>query len=78
MVAVGCLAILLAASLFVMDRKDRRAHEERQANRLERANLLQRIQAPREAVIAHQIPKDAPTPEAVDLNSDDAYWEARA
>jgi hypothetical protein len=75
--SVVVLGILLAGFLIVLDRRDARAHEERQANRLERAGLLQRIQAPEQAVIDHTVGEDPEVLEAVDLNDDKSYWEAR-
>jgi hypothetical protein len=70
---IAALVVTVAAFVILLDRKDRRAHEERQADRLERAGLLQRIQAPELAVVEHQVAgvTDAPQPPG----TDDEYWQ---
>jgi len=44
------LAVALVGFLAVLDRRDKRHHEEHQAHRLEIAGLVQRLQAPELAV----------------------------
>ena len=47
------LIIVNLGFLWLLDRRDKRAFEDHQADRLERAGLLQRVQAPELAVTAH-------------------------
>ena len=47
---VGLLAFVVVGFLVVLDRRDKRAHEERQAHRLEVVGLVRRVQAPEVAV----------------------------
>jgi hypothetical protein len=42
--------------------------------RLERASLLQRIQAPERAIVAHEIPDTAVNPPAVNGFDDEDHW----
>ena len=55
---IAALITVILALLWIMDRKDTRAQEERKTWQLERANLLQRIQAP-EVVIQRQAVEQA-------------------
>jgi hypothetical protein len=56
--------------------EERHHREEQAAWRLERASLLQRIQAPQVAVYQHDVPEDAENPRAVIPDSDEDYWDA--
>jgi hypothetical protein len=69
---IAGLFVTVAAFVILLDRKDKRAHEERQADRLERAALLQRIQAPELAVVRHDVDQvsEAPQPPT----DDEGYW----
>ena len=53
-------------------------HEERRSTQLERANLLQRIQAPEIAVVDHSNEGQPIDPEAVSLDDDADYWHHKA
>lgn len=50
---VGALVLVVVSLVVLADRKDARCHQEREADRAERAVLLQRIQAPEAAVYEH-------------------------
>lgn len=63
------------AALIAFLLHDRRV--ERRENATERAELLQRIQAPELAVIAHQVGDAPPGPEALDPNDDEAWHASR-
>lgn len=76
MVALGLLALTIAGFLVVLDRRDKRQHEDRQAQRLEIAGLLQRIQAPQLAVAQHQA-QDARDLPAVNPFDHVDYWDAQ-
>lgn len=70
---VASLIVTVAMFAWLMDRKDQRLVAEHAAHRREVSDLLQRIQAPERAVMAHD--DDMPTPAAaLDLENDDAYW----
>lgn len=60
---IVALVAINIAYLIVGDRKDKRVHDDRERERAERADLLQRIQAPQAAVIAHH---QATVPAAAD------------
>lgn len=49
--------------LIAGDRKDKRVHDDREREYSERADLLQRIQAPQAAVIAHHAAAVPPAPD---------------
>lgn len=70
---IAALVLTVVGFLVLLDRKDKRAVAERDRERRERADLLQRIQAPEAAVIQHQIEQvtEVPQPPA----TDDSYWE---
>jgi hypothetical protein len=70
---LACLTLTVAGFIWLLDRKDKRAHLERDRHREETQVLLQRIQAPDVAVVAHDVDRTvgAPQPPV----SDDAYWE---
>lgn len=64
------LAQSLLIVLLIFDRGS-----ERRENAKERAELLQRIQAPEAAVVAHDVKgRDVP---AVGVDDDDAYWASK-
>jgi Na+-transporting NADH:ubiquinone oxidoreductase subunit NqrC len=71
---IACVVLVAAGFIWLMDRKDRRAHEERQADRLERANLMQRIQAPERAVVQHEIAAQA-VEHVQPPQSDEEFWK---
>lgn len=76
--AIAAIAVI-CGFLLVLDRRDARAQLERAADREERQALLQRIQAPSEAVFEHatrEAPPVALAPPAFD--DDEEYWQARS
>jgi hypothetical protein len=73
LILVAVIAALLAERAWAA----RGVREEQAAWRLERASLLQRIQAPDRAVVAHEIPAEAVSPPAVDAFDDEDYWDAQ-
>ena len=70
--AVICALQLAVIAGLMVDR----ARERREVAR-ERADLLQRIQAPAHAVTAHHNAEPVVSPPAVVPDSDDDYWESR-
>ena len=72
------LGVALVALIVLLDRLSRRMHEERRSWQLERANLLQRIQAPEIAVVDHSNEGQPIDPEAVSLDDDADYWHHKA
>lgn len=86
MPALLLLAALIAvniAYLALLDRNDRRERAERAAAAeradAERQVLLQRIQAPEQAVYEHATSKPAAThvPPAAGFDDDESFWQAR-
>lgn len=71
------LAGVIAALLLERYMTVRANREDQAAWRLERASLLQRIQAPELAVIEHQTAGVAQNPAAVSMHSDDDFWKAQ-
>jgi hypothetical protein len=69
------LAGVIAALLVERWASARTSREEQAAWRLERASLLQRIQAPERAVVAHEVPAEAVNPPAVNGFDDQDYWD---
>jgi hypothetical protein len=69
---VEWLAVVALAGLVVWLERSHRL--EGDAWRLERASLLQRIQAPERAIIAHEIPDTAVNPAAVNSFDDEDHW----
>jgi hypothetical protein len=65
--------ILILAGLIVWLERSHRL--EGAAWRLERASLLQRIQAPERAIVAHEIPDMAVNPPAVNSFDDADHWD---
>jgi hypothetical protein len=77
--AVICAIALVGAGLVIAALLDERGRAER-AWREERAELVQRIQAPQMAVVAHHnAGAEAATPPAVDVTEegDGDFWEAK-
>lgn len=74
----AALILTIAGFLVLLDRKDGRAKLERDADRAERADLLQRIQAPQLAVIDHaqRDAEDDPMPVTDDEGLTDEEREA--
>jgi hypothetical protein len=60
----AALILTIAGFLVLLDRKDARGKQERDADRKERQTLLQRIQAPEAAVVDHsmRLVPDDPNP----------------
>jgi hypothetical protein len=52
-IELALLGLTITGFLVLLDRRDKRAHEDRQAHRLEVAGLCQRIQAPQVAAMDH-------------------------
>jgi hypothetical protein len=74
---VEFVLVAVIAALLVERAVERRTQRVEQAAwRLERASLLQRIQAPQVAVYQHDVPEDAENPRAVIPDSDEDYWDA--
>jgi hypothetical protein len=71
---IAALIATVAAFAWLLDRKDARAHTEREAHRAETADLLQRIQAPEVAVVQHQIAQSVEAPQPSSPEDDEAYW----
>jgi hypothetical protein len=71
---VALIAVLIGRVERFVERRQWR--EEQAAWRLERASLLQRIQAPDRAVVAHEIPAEAVSPPAVSMFDDEDHWAA--
>jgi hypothetical protein len=69
---VICLALVVLNAWQVYDRRT-----ERHEVRAERAGLLQRIQAPAAAVIAHQLMDAPPDPRAPSFDDDAEFWESK-
>ena len=69
------LGAALLALIVLLDRMDKRLREERKSWQLERANLLQRIQAPEIAVVDHSNEGQPLDPQAVSIDDDADYWE---
>ena len=77
MTALITLTAVAIVCLVLVELQNRRFQQERQEWVRERAELLQRIQAPDQAVIAHQARHDAiTTPPAVRFDDDADYWQA--
>jgi hypothetical protein len=70
------LVLIAGAFLVVLDRRDKRGFDERQAEREVMDRLLQRIQAP-EIAVAQAAAVGAVDMPAVNPELDDDYWEAR-
>jgi hypothetical protein len=68
--------LIVAANLWVIDRRDRRGFEERQEERKVMDRLLQRIQAP-EIAVAQAAAVGAVDQPAVNPELDADYWEAQ-
>lgn len=79
MILAACfLGAALLAMVVLLYKLQRLVHEERRSWQLERANLLQRIQAPSVAVVDHSLEGQPPDPEAVSLDDDADYWQHKA
>jgi len=72
----GALIVTITGFLLLIDRKDRRAHAEREQQRQETQRLLQRIQAPELAVVQHDIQQATPAPQPPVVDDDDGFWRA--
>jgi hypothetical protein len=70
------LVLCIVAQRALRFLEERHHREEQAAWRLERASLLQRIQAPQVAVYQHDVPEEAENPRAVSPDSDRDYWDA--
>ena len=68
-------AVLVLAGVLVWQMREHRI--EQAAWRLERASLLQRIQAPEVAVVAHDVGEAGAQPPAVNAFDDEDYWGAQ-
>jgi hypothetical protein len=69
---IAALVVTVAAFVVLLDRKDKRAHAEREAQRAETQVLLQRIQAPELAVVEHQVQQAVEAPQPP--QTDDEFW----
>lgn len=80
---IAALVAVNIAYLVLLDRNDHRARLERSAREgaadAERQVLLQRIQAPEQAVYEHatRAPAEIHMPAAVGFDDDSEYWESR-
>ena len=72
------LGVADLALLVLVYKLQKLMHEERRSTQLERANLLQRIQAPQIAVVDHSVEGQPIDPEAVSLDDDADYWQHKA
>jgi hypothetical protein len=72
------LALIAVALIVLLDRALHRAAVERTAHRHEVARLLQRIQAPEQAVYEHATGGSPPPagPPAARYDDDESYWQA--
>jgi hypothetical protein len=75
--AILIVAIVAVMALLAGDRILKAWALERTEWARERADLLQRIQAPREAVLEHQLRDVDTSPPAVGIEDDDGYWESK-
>jgi hypothetical protein len=71
------LVLCIVAQRALRFLEERHHREEQAAWRLERASLLQRIQAPELAVIEHQTAAPAANPSAVSMHDDADFWKAQ-
>lgn len=75
------LIVVVAGFLAVLDRRDRRAADERRveraAHREEVQVLLQRIHAPELAAHQHATKDATPDEPAVGWDDDEGYWESK-
>lgn len=86
MTPITCIALLtlftaaflgfIYAQVLTEDRHRRERRDEREAHRAERASLLQRIQAPEQAVIEHAVERAPRQRMYVPWDDDDAFHEA--
>jgi hypothetical protein len=70
---LAALILVAVAHLVVLDRRDKRGFEERQAEREVMDRLLQRIQAPETVHLQAPVAPDLPS---VNPNDDEDYWSA--
>lgn len=70
-----CTALLAQTALVAFLLIDRRA--ERHESAAERADLLQRIQAPEVAVASHAVKDSRPAPQPAGFDDDAAYWQSK-
>jgi hypothetical protein len=71
------LVAVIAALLVERGLANRAIREDQAGWRLERANLLQRIQAPEVAVVRHDAGEVPVNPPAVNGFDDEDYWDAQ-
>jgi hypothetical protein len=76
MTALITLTVVAIACLVLVELQNRRFQRERETWASERADLLQRIQAPEQAVLEHQTVRGITSPPAVNPFDDEDYWQA--
>lgn len=74
---LATIVLLAAGHIALLDRKDKRAHAERERERQVVERLVVHIQAPEVAVATHVAAQPQSTPRAVDAFNDEDYWEAQ-